>query len=332
MSIDMTYLIEYESESFRVDFKKEEYPLGKDGKKNELLKDICAFANQLSDDDKFIVIGVKETGGVSKEIFNIDNPTDEAKYQQFIQDNEPKINFEYKVDKHIDKTMCFFRIFKNKERPYLFKKDVINPQTNKPDYKYGDGFIRIGSSSRKIGRKELDDINKNKLKYFDRRSDLEIVPVIGSPSDGEIKNLDIKYLDIEVINKANKSINFDIEMKLTKKEGFLILAELDFKKQLRKQNLIKKTNLFLPEINFKQPLIGNFNIDTTENESELIVSRTPIKNRTAITLPQNSKQKDVFNQCVILVQNQKNQIKGEVTIRSDDLIDGAFVKKIIFET
>jgi predicted HTH transcriptional regulator len=174
MIIDIGYLIEYESESYSLDFKKEEYPLGKDEKKNELLKDICAFANQLSDADKFIVIGVKVINGENKEIFNVDCPTDEAKYQQFILDNiEPNVNFEYKVYKYTDKTICYFRIFNNTDRPYLFKKDVINPQTNKLNYKYGDGFTRIGSASKKIGRKELDDINKNRVKYFDRRKDLK---------------------------------------------------------------------------------------------------------------------------------------------------------------
>ena len=52
-------IIEYENESHRVDFKKIEYPLGKDAKKNEILKDFSAFANHLSDDDKFIIIGIK---------------------------------------------------------------------------------------------------------------------------------------------------------------------------------------------------------------------------------------------------------------------------------
>jgi hypothetical protein len=121
-------------------------------------------------------------------------------------------------------------------------------------------------------------------------------------------------------------------MKLFKGEGFGVLSELDFKKELREQNRERKTSSFLPEIYFEQPLISNFNIDITETSSELIISRNPIKNRTAVTLPQNSKQKDVFDQSIILLENQKNCIKGEVTIRSDDFLDGALVKEITFET
>ncbi|HEY0297883.1 MAG TPA: ATP-binding protein [Arachidicoccus sp.] len=146
MKIDIAHIIKYETESTKVDFKKEEYHLGKNAKKNELLKDISAFANYISDEDKFIIIGVEDIDGTDKKIFSIDNPTDEAKYQQFVHENiEPKINFEYKPCQYEDKLIRYFRIFGNTNRPYLFKKEVINPVSNKPEYNYGDGVIRIGT-------------------------------------------------------------------------------------------------------------------------------------------------------------------------------------------
>ena len=87
-------LIEYESENSKLDFKMEQYQLGKNPKKNEFLKDMVAFANHLSDDDKFIIIGIKDLDGINKEVFEIENPIDDANYQQFVLDNiEPKINF-----------------------------------------------------------------------------------------------------------------------------------------------------------------------------------------------------------------------------------------------
>jgi predicted HTH transcriptional regulator len=51
-------IIKYHSESVYVDFKSQEYPLGKNGKKNEILKDISAMANHPSNEPKYIVIGI----------------------------------------------------------------------------------------------------------------------------------------------------------------------------------------------------------------------------------------------------------------------------------
>ncbi|HSC52587.1 MAG TPA: ATP-binding protein [Phnomibacter sp.] len=324
-------IIEYESESYKVDFKKEEYPLGKNAKKNELLKDIIAFANQHSDDDKYIIIGIKEIDGLNKQIFDVGYPTDDANYRQFVQDNiEPKINFEYKTCKYKDWTICYFRIFQNIDRPYLFKKDVVNPVTGKLDFKYGDGFIRIGTSSKKIGRKELDDNAKNLKKYFDRRSDLEILPIIGCPTDEEISNLDIQYLDIAVVNKSKKSIDFfDIEMQLTKAKEFTVLSETDFKRELKEQ---VRTDSLFGNLSIDTPNINFLHVSISENDSELKIVRNAMKNRTAITLPQNSEIKDIFEQSLILLQDSQQIIKAVVTIRSDDFTDGPLIQEIVFQT
>lgn len=60
MSDKIKELIEYHSESHLLDFKREQYLLGKNPKKYELLKDISAMANHPSNDDKYIIIGVVE--------------------------------------------------------------------------------------------------------------------------------------------------------------------------------------------------------------------------------------------------------------------------------
>ena len=97
MNRDLEQKIKYDCEGPTLDYKKEEYPLGKNNKRNEFLKDICAFANHHSDEDKFIIIGVEEENGVAKDFFEIENITDEASYQNFANENiEPTINFEYK--------------------------------------------------------------------------------------------------------------------------------------------------------------------------------------------------------------------------------------------
>ena len=49
-------IIKYENESHKVDFKKVEYNLGKFRNKNEILKDFLSFANNISDDDKLLLL------------------------------------------------------------------------------------------------------------------------------------------------------------------------------------------------------------------------------------------------------------------------------------
>ena len=98
MNLDIIRILENDSESKNLDFKKEQYPIGKDYKRNEILKDISAFANHYSSKDKFIIIGVIEKNGKANGFKNIDDLIDESKYQQLINTNiEPKISFEYKA-------------------------------------------------------------------------------------------------------------------------------------------------------------------------------------------------------------------------------------------
>lgn len=327
-------IIEYENESHRVDFKKIEYPLGKDTKKNEILKDFSAFANHLSDDDKFIIIGIKEKEDKSKETFGIDNPTDEAKYRQFINENiEPQINFEYNHFYYKDKTICVFKLSENNNRPYLFNKDCKNPIDSKTEFKYGDGFIRVGTSTKKIGRKELDDINENKKKYQNRQEDIDFVPVIGKPSDKEIKKWDVKYLDLKITNKSNKSIDIDVEIILKKSQDYEILLEEDFLREIqKKENLQKKSSPFSPIVHIINPILSNIHINSRENEAEFIVERNQLKNKFALTLAQNSINDNVFLQSIILLERNSNIIEAQVLIRSDDFTKGALIKNITFET
>ncbi len=326
-------IIEYQSESHRVDFKKEQYLLGRNSKKNELLKDISAFANQPSDEEKFIIIGVKETDSLNKEICNIESLVDDANYQQFVLENiEPKINFEYKAMPYKSKTIAYFRIFNNKDRPYLFKKDVVNPDTNRLDFRYGDGYVRIGTTSKKIGLKELSDINKSQGKYLDRRNDLTVMTIINDPKDEELINLNIKYLDIKIINNSNKSIDVDVEMKLFKGKEYVLISDFDLKKELRKEKRKKREASLMPEIYYEPIQIGNIGISISENENELTIKRNPFKSRTAITLAQNSVESDIFEQNIFLLQENPNKIQAEIIIRSDDFIEGALIKEISFET
>ncbi len=327
---DIEEIIKYDSEGVKIDFKREEYSLGKNVSKFEILKDISAFANHHSNEDKFIIIGVKEENGIATEILGIDDLTDEAKYQQLIFENiEPKINFEYKLYEYQNVKLSYFRIFNNNSRPYLFKKELKNPIHHKIEYRKGDGYIKIGSSSKKIDRSDLEYIYKTRFTTRDRKEDIEVRHYTGKPGEeSELFNYKVNFIDIEVINNSNKSINFDIEMKVNKEENYSLIPEDELLKII-KENKREKSPL---GVRFDLINPPNFNLDIGfEVEDDFVkLERYARSNKTAINLPQNSSVKDIFHRHLYVLQNQNNEIEATLTIRSDEFTNGALIKQIIF--
>ncbi|WP_440069487.1 AlbA family DNA-binding domain-containing protein [Tenacibaculum discolor] len=331
MNTELEQIIKYNSEGSNLDYKKEEYVLGKSEKKNEILKDISAFANHHSDSDKYIIIGVKEKDGVASEFYEIESLTDEATYQQFLFDNiEPKINFEYKSATFKEKQIAYFRIFGNKNRPYLFKKNLQNPVTKKPEYKIGDGFIKVGSSSRKLDRNDFESIYKTRFTERDRKNDLKIETYFGTTDNDEIINLDIKYIDIKITNQSNKSIEFDIEMKVFKSDKYGLISEDELIKELKK-NQKKKSNGFGIDFEVIQPQIMNLHVDFNEKEDFVIISRNSLAKKTAINLAQNSSESDIFCKHLFVLGGNADEIKAELTIRSDDFTEGSLIQELTFK-
>lgn len=330
MNQDLEQIIKYNCESPTLEYKKEEYPLGKHAKRNEILKDISALANHHSDEVKYIIIGVKEENGMAKSFHEIDSLTDEAAFQKFVDENiEPKINFDYKSFVYNGKKLAYFRIFNNKSRPYLFKKNVQNPVTNKTDFKIGDGFIKVGSSSKKIERSDFENIYKTRLTNKDRKGDLVIDAYLATSSDDELSQLDIKYLDIKITNQSNKSIDFDVEMKVFKGLDYELISEYELKEKLRKSR--KKSSSFGIDLDIIQPQIKNLHVDFQEEDECVFISRNRLARKTAITLPQNSFEKDIFCQHLFLLEKEQHEIKAELIIRSDDFTEGLLREELNFK-
>jgi hypothetical protein len=312
MRRDIEDIIRYDSENHSLDFKEAQYPLGKHDKKNELLKDISAMANHPSDDDKFIVIGVKEANGIAIGFNNIEDLTDEAKYQQFVNANiEPEINFEYKRLAYNGHNLAYFRIYGNENRPYLFKKDLND------EYRAGDGYIRRGTSTKKLTRTDLDSIYKNRHSSRDRRSDLKITPRIFKSPDDEIGWHDLDCFDIDIENRSTKSIDLDLEIKIMRSSNLRIVLDSELKKELQKQ---RKEGLF------PSPIPFNFDVTIEEKESYVLAMRNKRRGeRTAISISQHAKEADSFCQSLIILSDGKAQLKGEVIIRSDDFSEGPLI-------
>jgi len=207
-------IIKYYSESHNIDFKLLQYPIDKHEKKNEILKDISAMANHLSDEDKYIIIGVKRKKSGDIKFQDILEPIDQASYQQFLDSNiEPQINFEYGTSTFEGHHIAYFKIFNNNQRPYLFKNDIRNSiDPKKFDFKKGDGYIRKGTGTDKMVLDDFERIYEIKYKKTDRKSDIKITPFIGEFDDEKYSESNIRYFDFEIENLSSQSINLEVEL------------------------------------------------------------------------------------------------------------------------
>jgi len=327
-------IIKYDSESPCIDFKMEQYPIHKHAKKHEMLKDISAMANHPSNEDKFIIIGVKEKNGIASEFFKITKLIDQSKYQQYLDSNiEPKINFEYRSFNFEQYQLSYFRIYNNTDRPYLFKKPVQNSlENNKIEFREGDGFIRTGTSTKKLMRTDFDNIYTTKHKEADRKSDIEIRPHLGLSETKEFEELQLKYFDIDIVNHSNHSIDLDVEMIIYFDDTRTLISETTLLKEFDK-NKPKKNNEFgvvIPDLSgIRGP---NFHIDTIEKEESVFIERLKLRNeKFAINIPQMATEKNIFLQELLLIEDDSFIIQGELIIRSDDFTEGILKKKIEFK-
>jgi len=332
MSEKVKEILRYCSESHSIDYKKLQYPIVQHAKKHELIKDISAMANHPSDEDKYIIIGVKEKNGIASDFYDVTDLVDQAKYQQFINSYiEPEIHFEYKLIDYNNHQLAYFRIYDNKDRPYLIKKEVRNFADNKIiEFREGDGFIRVGTSTKKITRTGFDKIYEFKHKKVDRKSDLKITPYFGIPDNSELSMLKVKYLDISIENTSKHSIDIDVEMRVFKETRYKLISEYELKQELNKQER-KNSNIFGIQIS---PIeMPSFHVDIEELSDSVVISRTRMRNqRTAITISQKGIEKDVFCQYLLLLvlKNEPKVIKAELTIRSDDFTEGVLIENIEF--
>lgn len=113
-------MIQFENENTNLDFKAIPY---KKEKYADMLKDFIAMANADTKDDRFIIMGVKHMPDSERQILGVDEFTDEASFQQIINDNiEPELRFEYSVIEFDSKKLSYFRIHSCDNPPYMLKK------------------------------------------------------------------------------------------------------------------------------------------------------------------------------------------------------------------
>lgn len=318
MEYSIEDIIKYDAESHKLDFKREQYLLGKNEKKAELLKDVLSFANHPSNEYKFIIMGVDEK---SKEILGIQNPVDEAQYREYISKNiEPEINFEYRIINLAGKKISYFKIFDNKNRPYLFNRDLPNSK-----YNLGDGYIRFGTSTKKIGREELGDIYRNRFNQKDRKKDLIVTPYAKENDDYKKEGVKFYNLEVSIENISSRSIDLYVELKFDL--GLGIVPEFDLKRfdQMNKQSY----NSFGFPFQV-QPLNFNFLVHSNETESHILFERHGALGK-GLILKQNDIEIKVFQGSIMLWQISTVEIKGSLCIRSDAFLEGPLVEELVFK-
>lgn len=313
-------ILKYESESHLLDYKSRPYDLSDKNKKHEFLKDVSAMANNPSEEDKYIVLGVNEKNGLASKFNSISSSFDQASYQQYLDSHiEPPINFEYVNFIYESYNLFYLRIFENYDRPYLFKKDlVIGEGTNNIKYFKGDGFIRVGTSTRRLERGDFDNMYNAKSKPTDRKSDLTISWSIGD-AENDINISERKYLDFNIENKSNKSIGFDVEMDILF-DGYPTLCS---RYSLKKSFIIAKPGNPFEISTFYTPTLPNLDVYVEENESRLHVELNRRKfEKYAMTIPQRTIVTDIFQQELIIIPKTSFHLKAQLLLKSDEFING----------
>lgn len=317
-------LILYGNESPTLDFKRTQYPVEKTSSRNDFIKDVSAMLNHPDQNEKYIVIGVVEKGGVANSFINVENPIDQAKYQQILTKYlEPEVHFDYKSVKHQNYDLMMFRFYNNNLRPYLTKADIPNSDGSKLDSRVGDGYIRAGSSTRKMNRKDFELIYHNRLATNDRASDVEVELVSGVPQNNELSDTNVRYVDLIVKNNSNKSISIDISVFIKKDVNFLLMSEfdlltsLDEEKAKRRRTITPISSLFRHQDHF-------FSIEEVSDGYKASYDRS-------INILQSDECANVLGENMVMLISKHSKLEATVIIRSDEFINGPVIKHLLLE-
>jgi hypothetical protein len=210
-------LIDFENENSSLDFKAIQY---KKGMNESFLKDIMSLANSISNDDKYIILGVKHHTNGERELLGINEQfIDDATYQQLVDSNiEPHIGFNYFSFEHQEKLFGIIKITDCSNPPYMMKK-------NNGNLKLGDSFIRKGSFQKRITRKDIDNYHQNDINKLDISSDIDI-----SFNESQITQI-----------KEIESFNFNLPSEITKNK---IINIINRKEQEIKDNTYPFNSIF----------------------------------------------------------------------------------------
>ncbi|MCQ9634120.1 ATP-binding protein [Chryseobacterium sp. WG23] len=321
--------IENESEYSHLDFKKEQYPIEKQApKKPEFLKDMIAFANVISPDDKYIIIGVEESNGMAADFSSIDKLNDQASYQQYINEYiEPEINFEYCELMLNEHKLAYFRLFQNDKFPYLFKKDL---HINGFRFDTGSGFVRMGTSTRKLTRDDFEKMYASRhTKVKDRKNDLSFRVANSFFTEHDLRRTSYRHIRIDAINNSKKSLEFDVEIRILKSEEYDVVQTQDLARRIHEEKKVASRSNFMPNflVDIAPPnILLNTYVEHSNNQKYHIFERTPERlDKVAVKVKQKSETKDIFNGQIAILFENPVEAQLQIIARSDDFLEGPLI-------
>ncbi len=148
--------IQNKNESMHVDFKRDFY---KNLRDTDFAKDIAAFANLNSEEDRYIIFGVDDK---SRKIVGIrpDTYISLDSMDNYLERTvEPFVQIESEIFRYQGRLVAYIKISKdNTDRPYVIQENCgKNNQIEK-----GDVYIRKGTCNQKALRMDLDEMYRKK--------------------------------------------------------------------------------------------------------------------------------------------------------------------------
>lgn len=202
-------LIKYENENTSLDFKAIQY---KKEKHEDLIKDVMSMANADAEDDRYIIMGVKNKPSGERNILGIkkEDFVDSAIYQQIIKENiEPDIKLDYFPHETERKLLGVLRITAcTDDKPYIMKKDFKT-------LKKGDSFIRKGSHQAMMERRDYDRIYGEKFKKANLKDKL----LLSFSNRGVNREIELTTLSVDKISLPSREAAEKIEKVLEEKRS-----------------------------------------------------------------------------------------------------------------
>lgn len=147
--------IQNRNESMHVDFKRDFY---KNLRDTDFAKDIAAFANLDSAEDRYIIFGVDDRSrnvvGIRPDTYiSLDSMDNYLEHTV-----EPFVQIESELFRYQGRFVAYIKISKeNTDRPYVIQESCgKNNQIEK-----GDVYIRKGTCNQKAVRMDLDEMYRN---------------------------------------------------------------------------------------------------------------------------------------------------------------------------
>lgn len=191
-------------ENSHVDFKKEFY---KSLKQSDLPKDISAFANYVTGEDKYIIFGIedenREVTGIDKDEFSAQDNVDDYLAKTIEPFPEVLCGIE-ELDN--GKSVGYIKILaNNKDVPYVIK----NTCGKNNSIQKGDIYIRKGTCNMRATRSDLDEmyIKRGKVWINVRENFVLIAPI---PVENDLVNKVIYgQVTVEIYNDTTSPILID---------------------------------------------------------------------------------------------------------------------------